>query len=164
MKRIIFLLFLAFVCNDLKAQIYHSEVCYYMRAGESLTENTDITIVSFEGQTITSCVLPKNVITTRLKESPDYWDDWVSKRRGSGWKYSSKLSTDSREVYSMGWPNSTATSYIGTFFRAFSTDLSSYIFWGQKYNSETIERKMHYMRIDKSDLMPNENLYDFLND
>jgi len=170
MKRIFFLLFLAFVCNDLKAQIYRSEVCFYIRAGQSLTENTSITIISFDGQTVTCDWKTKSEITAKLKESADYWDDWISNSSSAPYNYNSDLSTYSREVYSQSlgenqWTPfgviSTTTSRI---YAAFSKDLSSYISWKQKINSETIEDKRHYKRIDKSDLMPNENLYDFLND
>ncbi len=175
MKRIIFLLFLAFVCNDLKAQIYHSEICFYMRAGAPLTENTDITIISFDGETIKAGVQKKRAITAKLKESADYWDDWMQKISNWG-KYDSDISTSSREVYTTSWDgpeiayynnpwdNGVSSNRIGTIYRAFSNDLSSYIIWRQKNNSETIEDKRHYKRIDKSELMPNENLYDFLND
>lgn len=157
MKRIIFLLFLAFVCNDLKAQIYRSEVCFYIRAGQSLTENTYITIVVFDGETINFLTKSKREVTAKLKESPDYWDNYMRNERlhSMPYNYNSDLSTYSREVY---------TSPSGTAFMAFSTDLSSYIYWEQRRYSETIENKMHDKRIDKSELMPNEHLYDFLND
>lgn len=175
MKRIIFLLFLAFVCNDLKAQIYHSEVCFYMEAGESLTENTKIWLISFNGEEIKYHIKKRSEITAKLKESADYWDDWVrAPKSASPAKviYDSDLSTFSREVYAQSWDGEGMRTYynpwgivrIGTNFYAFSTDLSSFIYWKQKLNSETIEGKKHYKRIDKSELMPNEHLYDFLND
>lgn len=177
MKRFIILLFLVFVCNDLKAQIYHSEVCFYIGAGESLTENTTIFMYSFDGQEIKWINKTKSEITTKLKESPDYWDDWVP-NHGISAEYDSDLSTYSREVYTSTWKGqmtyysnpSNIMDYgfyyptIGTMYRAFSKDLSSFIFWKQRTDSETIVDKKHYKRIDKSELMPNENLYDFLND
>ncbi len=171
MKRIIILLFLAFVCTDIKAQIYHSEVCFYIEAGESLTENTTITTILFDGEILRWKHHKKSTITAKLKESADFCDDLVLKNGGKK-EYDSDLSTYSRKVYSEPWygqgvptyNNPWGTTIIGKCFYAFSTDLSSFISWCQEANSEKIERKTHYKRIDKSELMPNENLYNFLND
>lgn len=91
--------------------------------------------------------------------------------------YNSQLTTTKYKVYESTWrgdPQANFTpgwgggswswskgSLIGSWYRALSSDNSTLITWRQKKNSDVVENKVYWERIEESTL--NKDPHDFLN-
>ena len=106
MIRIFF--FIAFILSFCKveAQIYESDVCYYVSAGSDISSSTTIYMVKFSGRRIVCTSDSKSTATEKFSESSSYYDkklDKLLENPNSGLDYNTSLSTSSKEVYSCEW-------------------------------------------------------------
>lgn len=176
MIRIFF--FIAFILSFCKveAQIYESDVCYYVSAGSDINSSTTIHMIKFSGRRIVCASDSKSTVTEKFRESSSYYDkklDKLLENPNNGLNYNTSLSTSSREVYSCKWTGlpelvSTGmfsaewrTTKYGYAYRAFSKDTKSMIIWEENKHGE-ITDKSYYVKIDKSDLLPKAVNRDFL--
>lgn len=172
MIRIFF--FIAFILSFCKveAQIYKSDVCYYVSAGSDISSSTTIYMVKFSGRRIACASASKSIVTEKLSESSSYWDKDLDELPDNGFEYNPSLSTSSKEVYSCELTGPSELVGYGMCFewrkpkygykyRAFSKDTKSMIIWEENKSGE-IKGKSYYVKIDKSDLLPKAVNRDFL--
>lgn len=157
------------LANTMKAQLYDSEICYYIKAGVELNNSTRVYCVKFEG----SIIKLKTVSLSKINEimsasSSDIDRNWTKET------YNPSMSTSSKTVYQgdmHGNPQMVSTgtfSYewrqpvIGKYYHAFSLDKGSLITWNERNNSNSIYDKSDWIRVNKSDLKPQSINRDFL--
>lgn len=153
------------------AQVYSSEACFYLVAGENPDSPHDVWVaVSFRGN---KAVLryygsPLWRIQKDLKENKNYYEEVDIQDGGNGWiyTYDSSMSTNSRYVYKrcvagkspahafdVSW--SAYCDYL-----AFSKDNSSLIRWREQ--DDRIFKKKQLVRVKKSEVLPQGVKRDFL--
>lgn len=163
-----------------KAQLYGSDVYYYVPAGVNITDGTEIYMFYFDGTDLGCLSRSRKNIIKYLEEDSEHWCDELKRQlekrtSTSEKKYDSSVSTSSRTVYKGAWlgPMSTygvgtnwGTYYprIGDTYYAFSNDKESLIIWRERKNSSDVVDKKYYKRVDVKDLMPKAANRDFLYD
>lgn len=164
----LFLVFLGFIlAQNIHAQIYSSEVCFYIKTGESLENNPGgLIFVLFDGNQLVRSNYTSFYIKNRLREDPNFFDKYLKnlKCKDCTFEYSSSMSTSKREVYRYRYPG-----YRDSFLNyapewrciAVSLDKSSLIYWNES-DSGAISGKQYYVRVNKSDLLPKGSNHDFL--
>ena len=157
MKKGIFLLFvlLSTIFMSVTAQIRSKKACFYLEAGRDPNSSASdwfATIFRDNGAHVRNN-LGETLVTIRgcLKKNVNYFEDLNIIHRQNGWiyEYVPSLSTDSYFVYRMD-----------DWFLAFSKDNSQLIRWREK-NDKIIDKR-HYIRVDKSEVMPKGVNRDFL--
>lgn len=152
-----------------KAQIYNSDVLFFLS-----TSGESVAVCKFEGtnaKTMGYGVPSSNInyIKNALSEDPNTFSK-TSKEGGreywkgsavSIYKYNAELSTSDKEVYqtSTGYPYTTDYIYI-----AISKDLKTLITWWQSVKGGEPRSVVHYINVQKEDLLPKNIIPDFLND
>ena len=165
----IFLCFLGLILiQSAHAQIYSSDVCFYIKTGESLEKNNGITYILFDGSRLITSSHTSYYVKKSLREDPNFFYNYLknidSNSEGNFYKYSSSKSKPKREVYIYRYPG-----YHDYFLNyaphwrciAVSPDKNSFISWTE-YDDGTISGKQYYIRIDKKELLPKISDYDFL--
>lgn len=177
MRKILFIMLtlLGVFCN-VHSQIYNSGICYYIKAGSDLNSSSKIYIAKFSGERVVCWSYTKSEVTTKLRESPSYWENKLNKALqdpSNCFKYNSSLSTSSKEVYSRIWKGEARYVQTGTFswewrsqtlgytYKAFSMDTKSMIAWDEDKSGD-IKDKTYWIKIDVSELSPQAKNYDFL--
>ena len=188
MKKFLFIVLAMCLTCVVKAQLYGSDVYYYVPAGESITDETIVIPVYFNGENIISYHnvdfnYTRRGIIKQLNKDSRYFIDHMkleSEKPNGLWhyKYDSSVSTNSKEVYGKKWRGelqecTTIGPYglpqIGTYYPeygyyyvAFSKDKNSLITWRERKSTGSIENKKYYKRVDVKDLMPKAANRDFL--
>ncbi len=186
MKKFLFIVMAMCLTGVAKAQLYGSDVYYYVPAGESITDETIVIPVYFNGENIISYYLFDDFnykrigIIKQLNEDSRYFIDEMkleSEKPNGIWsyKYDSSVSTNSRVVYKRTWhgdshgystgPGGKWGVYVdvlGYNYVGFSTDKNSLITWRERKSTGSIESKKYYKRVTVKDLMPKAANRDFL--
>jgi len=177
MKKFLFIVMAMCLTGVAKAQLYGSDVYYYVPAGESITDQTIVIPVYFNGENIISYYHFDNFnykrigIIKQLNEDSRYFIDKMkleSEKPNGIWsyKYDSSVSTNSRVVYKRTWHGDGSlgvyVDVLGYNYAGFSTDKNSLITWRERKNSGSVESKKYYKRVDVKDLMPKAANRDFL--
>lgn len=163
----IFLAFLGLILiQSAHAQIYSSDVCFYIKTGESLENNSGITFILFNGSKFIKSSYTSYYIKKCLREDPNFFYKYLKNLNCEDctYKYSSSKSTPKREVYLYRYPG-----YHDYFLNyaphwrciAISLDKNSLISWTE-YDDGTISGKQYYIRVDKKELLPKISDHDFL--
>lgn len=190
MKKIVLAVIIALTSIYSKAQLYSSEACFYIKAGENLSNTKYIAVVLLKGKnlytlystsTITNYIMTdkktdgiKNKgkviewggVMDYLKEDPEYYDNLHNCMNHHSWKYDMSLSTSKRTVYKRFNPYNDGRGVFlsepaHTTYLAVSQDLSSIIQWSER-DGEIMGEKTYYVRIDKEELLPKTINRDFL--
>lgn len=165
---------LAFCLTSItKAQFYTSEVFFYIKAGTSLDDNSDIVIVHFDGKNMAELIQNKSYVSKKLKENRSHWNNYMLNQDHTNYKYDSSYSTSSKTTYCYpqhvnGWYDSfthtyiTPPTHVGNEYYSFANDKSTLIIWKEKYDSNEIKSKIYYQRVLLEDLIPKPVNHDFL--
>ena len=162
MKKILFVLVMAMFAIYAKAQLYSSEVHFYIEAGADISNgSTLVEVVKFEGNHVYVKAQSVHDIKQALR-SNSYYDTDVKKHALVS-NYDSSLSTTKRVVYKYRQYNNgfTFIPNIDCYY-AYSKDKSSLIEWTETYNGERLSEERYYIRINKAELMPKATNRDFL--
>lgn len=163
MKKILFVLAMAMFTICAKAQLYSSEIHFYIEAGADISNgSTQVHVAKFEGNHAYIKYQCVRDIKKALKSNSNYYDTDV-KKNFTVLNYDSSLSTTKRVVYKRrqynnGW---TFIPNVDSYY-AFSKDKSSLIEWLETYDGEKYDKESYYIRIDKAELMPKATNRDFL--
>lgn len=124
MKKFLFIVMAMCLTGVAKAQLYGSDVYYYVPAGESITDQTIVIPVYFNGDNIIFCYhfddnnynYRRSHIIKHLNEDSRYFIDklklWSENPSNSKYyEYNSSLSTTTREVYEKKWIGNTPHTY-----------------------------------------------------
>lgn len=163
----------------MSAQLY-----YFVKSGTNVQSNTKIMMVYVRG---TKCYVTSKTaseISAKLHSNSSYWEDWMDKKLNKNsepYEYDSSLSTSSYEVYKSPWRGQgdiVMSSYgdpygayglsfattkgprIGNYYKGISSDGQTCVSWRQKKNSNEVQNKTYYERIDADVL--NRDPHDFL--
>ena len=189
MKKFLFIVMAMCLTGVAKAQLYGSDVYYYVPAGVSITDQTLVIPVYFNGDNIVldysydcSNYTRKGIIESLNNDSNYLLDKlklWSENPKNSCYyEYNSSMSTSSKEVYERKWKSDWRTVTIpqpfgfptvqsvrddlGYYYCAFSHDKNSLITWRERKSTGSIESKKYYKRVDVKDLMPKAANRDFL--
>ncbi len=178
MKKILmFILALFMASGTTKAQLYGSGLYYYIPVNQSLTDNTKVYIIYFDGNRCYANEERRSTIVYHLNENPNYYINDAKRTLSNpdnGSKFDSSLSTSSRVVYKSTWygaPQNVGTPsdpwrihqpILGNYYKAFSKDKSSMIEWRERKNSGSVENKTYYTQVDNKDILPKAANHDFL--
>ena len=163
MKKILFVLVMAMFAIYAKAQLYSSEVHFYIEAGADIRNgSTLVEVVKFEGNHVYVKAQSVHDIKQALRSNSNYYDTDVKKHALVS-NYDSSLSTTQRVVYKYRQYNNgfTFIPNIDCYY-AYSKDKSSLIEWTETYNGERLSEERYYIRINKAELMPKATNRDFL--
>ncbi len=163
MKKILFVLVMAMFAIYAKAQLYSSEVHFYIEAGADISNgSTLVEVVKFEGNHVYVKAQSVHDIKQALRSNSNYYDTDVKKHALVS-NYDSSLSTTKRVVYKYRQYNNgfTFIPNIDCYY-AYSKDKSSLIEWTETYNGERLSEERYYIRINKAELMPKATNRDFL--
>lgn len=163
MKKILFVLAMAMFAIYAKAQLYSSEVHFYIEAGADISDaSTIVDVVKFEGNHVYVKLQSVRDIKIALKSNSNYYDTYV-KKHAFVLNYDSSLSTTKRVVYKHRQYNNGFTFIPNVdCYYAYSMDKSSLIYWTETYNGEKDSEERYYIRINKAELMPKATNRDFL--
>ncbi len=170
MKYILFIIMmLTSLCST--AQVYSSEACFYLIAGEDPNSSSSVWLaVSFRGNkaVIKDDADPLWRIQKNLKTNKNYYEEVEIQDRRNGWiyTYDSSMSTSFRYVYkrcvagkSPAHPFDVSWSAYCDYL-AFSKDNSSLIRWREQ--NDEITNKRQFIRVAKSEVLPRGINRDFL--
>lgn len=164
MKKIIFILAMAMFVIYAKAQLFSSEVHFYIEAGADISNgSTIVEVVKFEGNHVYVKAQSVYKIKEALNSNRNYYDTDVKKYAHVS-NYDSSLSTTKRVVYKYRQHSSGMFTFIPNIdcYYAYSKDKSSLIEWTETYNGEKLSEERYYIRINKAELMPKATNRDFL--
>jgi len=168
-KRLFFLVMAICLANGVKAQLYGNDVYYYIPAGQSLTDKTEICIVYFSGKRIACSTVSCSKILQEIEKNPRYWKEELLRvldNPNNGCEFDSSLTTSKRIVYKNDAysynPFNNTKSNIRYYYRAFTKDKTSMIQWMERNSSSDIEEKTYYKMVDVKDLIPQTVKHDFL--
>lgn len=163
MKKILFVLAMAMFAIYVKAQLYSSEIHFYIKAGADISDaSTMVDVVKFEGNHVYVKLQSVRDIKIALKSNSNYYDTYVKKHAIVS-NYDSSLSTTKRVVYKYRQYNNGFTFIPNEdYYFAYSMDKSSLITWTETYNGEKDSEEIYYIRINKTELMPKATNRDFL--
>ena len=77
MKKIMLAMLAICLTSITKAQFYTSEVFFYLKAGTSLEDRSDILIVHFDGKNMAKIIQSKRNVSNNLKESRSHWNNYM---------------------------------------------------------------------------------------
>ena len=183
MKKLFLLILMAFnvlFTLQIKAELFDGSVHFYMKAGQSLTANTEITILYFDKyeDKVRVAYVKKYDVSQNLQKDKEIYNK-SDKHRWSyhGGKYQPNLSTYSKDVY--GERSTTQRPYSGPWYPGcpyfeytqnnyynywgFAKDKSSYIWWKEDLDGNILDRT-YYMEVSIDDLLPKTVNRDFLYD
>lgn len=162
MKRIALLSIMMLIALCSQAQIYSSEVCFYLAAGESITNGrSHYRIVKFKGNKLFTTGTYLSSLNVELHRNPNYleeipecWDEFT---------YNSSLSTSSEYVYSGYTPairNDTGFAIFYTpasYYKAVFNKDNSTLKWYSKDENDSDYKVCYYVRVPKSEVLPVSN-------
>lgn len=165
MKRNILIIILVFVTYCANAQMYSSEVLFFIEAGENTTDGT-CAIVLCKGEKLYCLYDAVRSVKQNLKKDRNYYEN------NKGWRqkifeYDSSRSTSSYHVYTKYYPESTTDMIVYMLHSpesyhcvAISKDKSIHKSWTEQEGVSP--EPYNYIRVDKSELLPKAMNYDFL--
>lgn len=151
----------------INAQLY-----YFIQAGEEIKPGKKITLFYTSGSSAFRYFEYPSKISAKLYSDSSYWDNWMDsmlekKRKSKNcYEYDSSLSTGSYRVYRQPSLSERPGYYYtelvttGYDYFAISNDGSTAITWYQRKNSDEVERRTYWERVD-SDVL-NQDPHDFL--
>lgn len=172
MKKILLTtLALCFCALCASAQIYYSDICFYVKSSDS--SSTKVYAVEFNGSYAKIAETSISSVRKNLTNNADYYDDYFL-NSGKECDYNSKLSTTSREVYKSEYDGYTyfdpimgciQMGYNAWQFFAFSLDKDSMIRWEEVKSTGQMRNKVYYKRVGVNYFFPENDSgrYDFLN-
>lgn len=152
------------------AQFYDSDVHYYIKSGEDLSNSSDVYMFSFNGRSAKCTKAKKSEVANKLKQSSTYWKTKLS----NNLEYDSEFSTSARTTYAgkrygdQKYVQTGTFTYdwvqpvVGKWYAAFSSDKSEFIYFYVLNNSENVNGKTYWQEVSVSDLMPKGVNKDFL--
>ena len=163
MKRIALLSIMMLLALCSQAQIYSSETCFYLRAGESVTDNRSYwRIVKFTGNKLITTGTDLFTIKSELRRNPNYYEE-KGLDRCLELTYNSSLSTSSEYVY-LGYSpairNDTGFAIYYTpasYYKAVFNKDHSTIKWYSKDEDDSDYKVFYYVRVPKSEVLPVSN-------
>ena len=190
MKKIVLAVIIALTSIYSKAQLYSSEACFYIKAGENLSSTKYIAVVLLKGKNLytlySTSAITNYIMTDKntdgiknkgkdiewggvmdyLKEDPGYYDNPHNCKNHYSWKYDMSLSTSKRTVYKRFNPYVDGRGVFHsvpahTTYLAVSQDKSSIIQWCER-DGKIMGEKEYYVQIDKEELLPKTINRDFL--
>ena len=177
-KVLMFILAMVMACGVAKAQLYGSDVYYYIPTGQSITNSTSVYVIYFDGRRCFAHEERRSTIVNKLNEDSRYYINYAKRtleNPDNGINYNASMSTSSRVVYQSEWYGSASFNYdpfsgsgnwnqpvLGYYYKAFSKDKSSMIGWRERKNSGSVESKTYYKQVDVKDLLPKAANHDFL--
>lgn len=176
MKKIISVLVMVMCLTSVvKAQIYGSEVYYYVPAGENITQSTTVEIVYFDGRVAWFGSDRCSNILNQLNSNSSYFLNKAKKdlrnpdedfRVPNRYRYDSSISTSTKKVYKFVDTYWTGVAFggrntSGYCYYAVSNDKETLIYWYENTSNE-IRDKKYYTRVDVKDLAPKPANRDFL--
>lgn len=164
-----------------KAQIYGSDVYYYVPAGENITQSTGVVIAYFNGRTASFYRNRCGDILNQLNSNSSYYlneakkvlrdsrDDYYVNGdyhlKGDRYRFDSSISTSTKKVYKSAdeaWAGPGLGKYTkGYCYYAVSDDKETLIYWYENTSNE-VRDKTYYTRVDVKDLAPKPANRDFL--
>jgi hypothetical protein len=171
MKNLLFLLLFFFAFGNLKAQIFSSEPCFYLKAGKDFNSSERVWIVyKFKGNKSYVCGWIEqslSEIRKNLKKDKNYYDNYGIENAQDNliYEYDSSMLTSSKYVYKRCWEGYRDVwgyTPTGCEYSAFSKDKSTLIRWRENEEEDRILWKDEYIRVDNSKVMPQGINRDFL--
>ena len=163
MKRIALLSIMMLIALCSQAQIYSSEACFYLGAGESITsKRSHCRIVKFKGNKLVTTGTDLFTIDRELRRNPNYYEE-KGLDRCLELTYNSSLSTSSEYVYSGYSPairNDTGFAIYytpATYYKAVFNKDNSTIKWYSKEEGNSDYRTYYFVRVPKSEVLPVSN-------
>ena len=183
MRKLLLLLALTFnvlFVTHSKAELFDGSVHFYIKAGQSLTANTEITILYFDknNSKIRVANVKKYEVSQNLQKDKEFYNNRDKHNWNSyGGKYQPDLSTYSTDVY--GQRSYTQRPYTGQWYpgcpmyenipdnyfmyRGFAKDKSKFVWWREDLDGNILD-KTHFIEVSIDDLLPKNINRDFLYD
>ena len=161
------------------AQVYDSDVHYYIKSGESISSHPNIYMIK-SNEDYVAIIDNKNWswVKSKLREDEDYFDRELGRKMvdpKNCYAFNSSMSNSKQDVYEKpkyenqfpyynGIPcyGLTPTKVrTGSYICVFSSDMSVMILCTMNKSGDIVGSKRYYVEIDKSEIMPKASNNDF---
>ncbi len=173
--------------NFANAQIYDSDVHYYIKAGDDMNSSTIVKIIKYNGSELKYTSAKLSDFLSKIGRNEDYYEDYLL-NKGGKYKYNSSISTSSREVYEQKREGETQQRHTGQYnyvnlgmgitmpseiivfekplfgynYYGVSPNADTIVYWQEDKNRSNVTNKTYWKEVQLEDLKPKAANRDFL--